>query len=151
MPTTHKTKRMREVEAEFGDDIREVIQDLREVGGGNPWRIVAGCLGISMMALYSWRRGLGLPLTGEQVHLSEEPKPHSLDHRAVAIGYASAEDAIREMRLGNELPVREVASRLGCCVQSVSRRTPAGVSVLANRRDLERRRDAQGRFARGIW
>lgn len=128
---TAKTYRMLEIEEEFGGDIREIIRDLREVGGGSTWRTVAGILDVSRNTLREWRRSLGLGVgrPGSGGRTDPLSYPHgvhtkSLEHRAIEAGYESGTDWVLELRLQRSLSCVQAATVLGVHPITVSRYTP---------------------------
>lgn len=127
-----------QIEDEFDEPISDVIMGLREQDGGNSWRTVAGCLDVSPQTLLEWRHALGLDVdaTDQKYDPSsyKSGKPHNhLDHRAKALGYENAIDAVTEMRLKRGLTIKETAQVLGCHYQTVSLHTPDGIKGLYNR------------------
>ena len=125
----HKTPRMLEVEAEFHGDIRDIIQDFRAINGGNSWRTVAGILGVSQLTLRKWRVSLGLGLDeSDRVYdpssFDGGHRPSHLDHRARALGYEDAEDAILDCRIKRKLTREDAAALLGCHPNTIRNHTP---------------------------
>lgn len=124
-----RLERMAAIEAEFGEPLAETIMGLREQG--NSWRTVAGALEVSPSTLKGWRRALGLPLAKEHKVFDESSLPEHTpsDCKARALGYRGLVDAIRQMRLGEQMTVRQVAERLGVSVGTVVHNTPAEARV----------------------
>lgn len=60
VPHDRPTRRMRQVEAEYGEPLPDVITGLR--GLGYSWPTVAGALDMSTRHLIEWRRKLNLPV-----------------------------------------------------------------------------------------
>lgn len=59
-PPGRQTRRQRQVEAEYGEPLADVIRGLRALGYS--WPTVAGALGISNRQLLIWRKQLGFPI-----------------------------------------------------------------------------------------
>jgi len=116
----------RAIEAEFGEPLANVIQGLREQDGGNSWRTVAGCLGVSLSTLQEWRKALDLPLNlHDQVYdPSSTPELTPTDRKAQALGYENATDAVLDMRLREGLTTRQAGKKLGVHWETISRYTP---------------------------
>lgn len=119
----------RAIEADFGEPMAGIIQGLREVDGGNSWRTVAGCLGISRDTLQVWRQMLDLPLD-KHVKVydpSSTPDHTPTDCKAQALGYENATDAVLDMRLRQGLTIKEAAKVLGVCDVTIINYTPPKV------------------------
>jgi len=138
----------REIEAEFGEPIRDVIIGLREVDGGNSWRTVAGCLDICRTTLLEWRKALdiGVDTSDKRYDPSSYPdgKPiQHLDHRAKKLGYEDAKDAVLDLRLEQGLTIKEAANVLDCHYNTITKHTPPSLrGEIYNHSDgwLEQRR-----------
>jgi len=147
--TMHKTQLMRDIEAKYGGDIRDIITDFREVDGGNSWRTVAAILDIGENTLYEWRERLGMPIDGEYQldpsSLDGGVASNSLDHRAQDRGFEDARDAVLELRLVRGLTRREAAEVLDCHPQTITRHTPEHLRwLIRNHRDVRHERVPNG-------
>jgi len=124
MGRERRLKMWAEIEAEFGEPVRDVIVGLREQG--NSWRTVAGALGTTLVTLQEWRKELGLPLDRSiQIYdPSSLPEHTPTDILARELGYKDATEAVLDMRLKQGLTLEQVAERLGVCIGTVLRYTP---------------------------
>lgn len=113
--------RWQQIEAEYGEPVRDVITGFR--ADGCSWATIAGALGVHRTTLRKWRGALALPVEGERCALTlEYPRP---SHKKVqALGYASMADAIRHLRLVKRLTGVETARQLGVSDVTVTLYTP---------------------------
>lgn len=115
-----------EIEAEFGEPVRDVIVGLREQR--NSWRTVAGTLGVSLSTLQEWRKELGLPLDRSiQIYDPSslpEHTPTDIHILARKLGYENATEAVLDMRLKQKLTLEQAARKLGVCIGTILRYTP---------------------------
>lgn len=125
-----KTERMLAIEEEFGGDIRDIIQDLRQMQGGNSWYTVAGILDVCPRTLRDWRRRLEMPIKGDEDRIydpcsfEDGKRPEHCDHRAQELGYENMLDAVLHLALVEQITRTEAAERLGCHPQSITNHTP---------------------------
>lgn len=121
----------RQLEAEFGEPLPDIIIGLREQG--NSWRTVAGALGVSQDTLIEWRKALGLPIDpSSQVYdPSSFAAPTPTDARAKALGYSDAACAIADMRLKG-MTLKEIGVRLGVHPVYVGALSPPHVKGIQN-------------------
>lgn len=123
---------MQTVEAEFGEPVRDVILGFRR--DGHSWNTIAGAMDIAPETLRAWRHHLGLRVD-RRLHCPRAGKEFAspADRKARRLGYEDAGDAIRQMRCGDGLTVRQVAARLGVSVSTIVDRTPAEARVAQSR------------------
>jgi|OM-RGC.v1.024919157 hypothetical protein len=125
-----KTRRMLEIEEEFSDDIQQIIQDFREMDGGNSWRTVAGILEVGERTLYRWRDQLGMA-KDQQDHIKDPSSllpggwsHNSFERRARRMGFESAADAILHCRITLGMTKVETQHALGIGYDTVRAHTP---------------------------
>jgi len=129
MSSSLRTELWQSIEEEFGEPVAEVIQGLREVDGGNSWRTVAGCLGVSLSTLVEWRHALGLEVNASKQKYDPSswhngvPVNH-LDNKAQAMGYDNAVDAVLDLRMVQGLTIKQAAGKLGVHYDTITNHTP---------------------------
>lgn len=117
------------------------VADLR--AAGVTWKEVAVAVGVSDTTLLAWRKRARHPDTQRNYHRSAK-----IDAHARALGYACAQEAIREMRW-DEMTVEEVAARLRVHQRTVRRHYPPGLAgaIFVKTEKYERTR----RRGEGAW
>lgn len=127
------TPRMREVEAEFGEPIRDVIVGLRETC--ITWRNVAGAMDIGFQTLREWRIRLGIAIDGARVcdeTSSKDVADRRIGMAARDLGYVGVQDAIADMRMVRRMTLRECAKALGVSPPTVAQYAPSGTMGFRN-------------------
>jgi len=135
-----RMERREEIEAEFGEPLRDVIVGMREQEC--TWGTIGGALGVSRSQVYLWRKELGIE-DSRRLYNAGSFGPSKVEMAARRLGYRSAEVAIIDLRFGGRT-LAETAEMLGVDPKTVTRHYPpgfAGLVFVKTERYVESRRE----------
>lgn len=113
-----KLLRIRAIEEEYGEPLRDIITGFREQGCS--WDTIEGALEISHSALWQWRKDLGLLHDKRINYENRDSKSNAVARR---MGYRDFKTMYREMRQQG-MTLKQISRKTGLAESTISGNAP---------------------------